>query len=122
MAEFLSKKRKIGFFGMLSVCINRDKTVVGVKVEESDFLVPLHDFKRKSARIMPWNSPEYAQTLRVDCRRQVVLQRGFTCGGQRQLESRQIFPDIANGVRFLRTLPVTAEIRMAIPHPRYRLI
>src|SRR5215831_8940198 len=101
---------------MLPVRINRDEPVIAVEIEECDLIVSLQDLERKSAGVMPRNPTQDAQTLRIDCRGQIVLQCRFTCRGQRQLESRKIFPYIANGSRLTRPLPITAQIRMAVGH------
>ena len=106
---------------MLSPAVHRYETKVTVPVEKDDFLRPLQNLERQSARVVSGDPADDAQALRVYRRREVVPQRRFPGWRQRQLEAGQILSDVAAGLCITRALPVPAQVRMPVCRSRSRL-
>src|SRR5437762_14340495 len=105
---------------MLALRIDRYQTIVAVEIEERDFLRPLQNLERQPAGIMPRNSADDAQALRVDGCREVMLQRRFSCGRERQYQSGKVLGDVPARYRVTGSLPVAAQVRMSICSSRSR--
>src|ERR1700676_5590291 len=118
MANFFSKERHIGLFRMLTSRVNRNEPKIVVQIQENDFLITFQDLKRKPAGIVSRDTANNAKTLRIDGRGQIMLQCSFACGRQRQLEARQILPDVPDRMCVARAFPVSAEVRVSISRSR----
>src|SRR5439155_21088612 len=112
MANLLSKKGWVRIGRMFTLGIDRYQAIVAVPIKKRDFLSSLQNFEGQTAGIVPGNTADDAQALRINRRCEVMLKRPFPGGGQWQLESRKILADVANGYRVTRTLPISTQVRM----------
>ena len=74
-AKLFAEERRIGIVGMLAIRVDWNQPIVGVPVKERDLPAALQDLERQPAGVMTRNSADDAETLRIDGRRQIVLQR-----------------------------------------------
>src|SRR5262249_18565825 len=114
MPNLLSEERWVRIVGMLARRIDGYQTKVGVPVKKRDFLCSLQNLKRQTAGVVTWDPADDTKTLRIDGRRQIMLQRCLSGRRQWKFQSRKIFADVPPGYRVTRTFPIPTEVRMTI--------
>src|SRR5262245_54809076 len=114
MPNLLSEERRIRVVGMFSRRIDRYQTKIGVPIKKRDFLCSLQNFKGQTAGVVTWNAADDAETLRINGRRQIMLQRCLS--GRRQWKSQtgKIFADVPPGYSVTRTFPIPTQVGMTI--------